>query len=177
MDGRRGLLVRVGIDKTYGRYNAPINPDTNDYLYIPIPQNNNNFRPGMETTFDDLLPYFYSWSQRNATEIEFPQYLKNKACHLDPDFHFLTYGDQGTGRGWRIAELKEWDFLVFFASFNPIKKCDYNLIYALYGIMVVEKLLRVCEIPESEFHKNAHTRIKNMNNDHLVVFAKSLVSG
>jgi hypothetical protein len=43
--------------------------------------------------------------------------------------------------------------------------------------MVVERIVRVADVPENEFHKNAHTRIKNMNRDHLVVFAKPSLSG
>ncbi len=34
MNKNKGLLMRVGIDQEYGHYNAPINPETNDYLYM-----------------------------------------------------------------------------------------------------------------------------------------------
>ncbi|MER0170546.1 MAG: hypothetical protein DU489_08075 [Nitrosomonas sp.] len=177
MKDRKGLLMRVGIDKTDGEYNAPINPRTNDYIYMPILQGKGDFIPGMKTSYNDLSSYFESWSQRNNADIQFPQHLNNKTCHLDPDFEFSTYGDQATGRGLRVADLKEWDFLAFFASFKPINKCDHNLIYALYGIMVVDKILKVRDMPENEYHKNAHTRIMNRNGEHLVVFAKPSLSG
>lgn len=177
MNDRKGLLMRVGIDQTFGGYNAPINPNTNDYIYLPIPQEKDDFKVGMRTSYDDLLPYFASWCQKNSVEIEFPQNQINKGCHLDPDFDFSTYGDQATGRGLRVRDLKEGDFLAFFASFKPIIKCDYNLIYALYGIMVVDKVLRVADVPEKELHKNAHTRINNSNKDHFVVFANPSLSG
>jgi len=123
MSDRKGLLIRVGIDQTFGNYNAPINPNTNDYIYMPIPQSDDDFKSGMRTSYDDLLPYFKSWCQENSTAIEFPQHLNNKATHLDPDFDFSTYGDQATGRGLRVGDLKEGDFLAFFASFKPIIKC------------------------------------------------------
>lgn len=177
MNVRKGLLMRVGIDQTYGKYNSPINPNTNDYMYLPIPQGSDDFKSGMRTSYDDLLPYFESWCQRNATAIDFPQNLAQISCHLDPDFDFSTYGDQATGRGLRIGELKEGDFLAFFASFKPITKCDHKLIYALYGIMVVDKVLRVADVPDTELHKNAHTRVNNINNDHWVVFANPSLSG
>jgi len=178
MNDRKGLLMRVGIDQTYVKYNAPINQSTNDYIYMPIPQGKDDFKSGMRTSYDDLLPHFESWRQKNGTDIQFPQHLKNHmSCHLDPDFDFSTYGDQATGRGLRVGDLNEGDFIAFFASFKPITKCDHNLIYALCGIMVVDKVLRVADIHENEFHKNTHTRVKKKNPDHWVVFANPSLSG
>ena len=43
--------------------------------------------------------------------------------------------------------------------------------------MVADKVLKVMDMPESDLHKNAHTRINNMNKDHLVVFADPNLSG
>lgn len=177
MNDIKGLLMRVGIDQTFGGYNAPINPSTNDYMYIPIPQGSDDFKLGMRTSYDDLQPYFHSWMQKNCSEIEFPKNLNNSGCHLDPDFDYSTYGDQSTGRGLRVGEIKKGDFMAFFASFKPITKCDHNLIYALYGIMSVDKVLRVSDVPENELHKNAHTRVNNSNKDHWVVFANPSLSG
>lgn len=176
MNGRKGLLMRVGIDQTFGGYNAPINPNTNDYMYLPIPEGK-DFKSGMRTSYDDLSPYFASWCQNNGAKIEFPPNLNNKGCHLDPDFDFLTYGDQATGRGLRVGDIGKGDFLAFFASFKPITKCDHKLIYALYGIMVVDKVLRVADVPENELHKNAHTRVTHINIEHWVVFANPSLSG
>ena len=178
MNDRKGLLIRVGIDQTFGEYNAPINPSTNDYIYMPIPQDNANFLSGMGTTYDELLPHFESWCHKNHSTIEFPENLKNnRGCHLDPDFDFSTYGDQATGRGLMIAGLRKGDFIAFFASFKPIQECDHRLVYALYGIMVVDKVLKVSDISKNEFHKNAHTRIEDMNQYHLVVYANPSLSG
>jgi len=177
MNSRKGLLIRVGIDQTFGNYNAPINPDINDYIYMPIPQSDDNFKPGMRTSYSQLCPYFESWIQKNRSNIEFPQHLMNSATHLDPDFYFSTYGDQSTGRGLRVGELKNGDFLAFFASFKPITKCSHKLIYALYGMMVVDKVLRVAEVPDGLMKSNAHSRVQNANNDHLVVFAHPDLSG
>ena len=33
----RGLLIRVGIDQAYGGWNAPIDPMTGEFVYVPIP--------------------------------------------------------------------------------------------------------------------------------------------
>jgi hypothetical protein len=176
MNDRQGLLLRVGIDQTCGKYNAPINPSTHDYMYLPIPQQRDRFISGMVTTYDTALPYFESWCQKNDTKIQFnPE--GDGGCHLDPDFDYSTYGDQATGRGLQVAKLKKGDFIVFFASFKPITPSEHNLIYALYGMMVVDEVLNVAGISENEFYKNAHTRITNKDSDDLVVFADPSLSG
>jgi hypothetical protein len=177
MNNRKGLLIRVGIDQTYGNYNAPLNPRTNDYMYLPIPQGKDTFILDLETTYAAALPYFETWCQTNNTKIKFPEHLENETCHLDPDFDYLTYGDQATGRGLRVGDLKKGDFIAFFASFKPITPCEHNLIYALYGIMVVDNVLKVSDIPKNKFHMNAHTRVNDRNPEHWVVFANPSLSG
>ena len=177
MNSKRGLLMRVGIDQTYGKYNAPINPETGDYLYMPIPQEGHEFRSGMLTSYDAMVAKFDIWNSSNKTTLEFPPHLIGKSCHLDPDFEYLTYGDQATGRGYQVRELKEGDFLVFFASFKPVRPCEHKLIYALYGMITVDSVKRVSELGMTDFHKNAHTRISDPNMDHLIVFGKKEFSG
>jgi hypothetical protein len=181
MNNRKGLLMRVGIDQTFGKYNAPVNPETNDYIYMPIPQEGNTFTPGMEKTYNILKPHFESWCQNNGVNMPFPPHLIDDpnyiGCHLDPDFDYSTYGDQATGRGLRVGDLKKGDFIAFFASFKPIAQCEHKLIYALYGIMFVDRVERVADVSEAEFHKNAHTRVLDKNMGHLVVFADPTLSG
>jgi hypothetical protein len=173
----KGLLMRVGIDKTFGAYNAPINPATNDFLYMPIPEDRYAFRAGMQTSYSDISPSFREWASINCFEAEFPEQLQHRNCHLDPDFTSLTYGDQGTGRGNRIRQLVKGDFLAFFASFKPIQPWSHTLIYALFGIMVVDKVVKVSDLPEVDLARNAHSRIENSNPAHLVVFAQPQFSG
>lgn len=177
----KGLLLRVGIDQTFGHYNAPINPLTNDYLYMPIPQGQDSpeqtFRHGMQTTYAQIEPHFKDFSVRNSVNLSFPEHLKSIGCHLDPDFKNLTYGDQATGRGCRVGELAEGDFIAFFASFRPITPCDHALVYALYGIFFIDKIKKAEDISSDQWHVNAHTRIQNMNDEHLVVFADKSRSG
>ena len=175
MNSTKGLLMRVGIDQTYGKYNAPINPETNDYLYIPIPDKNED-----KTTYHQIKPHFNAWVKRNNAVIEFPYHLEQMGgCHLDPDFDYLTYGDQGenTGRGRRVATLNKGDFIAFFASFNPIKKCSHSLVYALYGIMFVDKVMKAKNVSVEDLNKNAHTRLVDVNGEHLIVYADPLISG
>ena len=127
---------------------------------MPIPQDTNDLISEMKTTYDAIKPYFDSWCQKNDAKIKFIDNISLDGCHLDPDFDCSTYGDQVTGRGLRVRDLKTGDCIVFFASFKPISECGQNLIYALYGMMVVDKVLKVSDIPEKEFFKNAHTRVK-----------------
>lgn len=174
---RKGILIRVGIDQTFGNYNAPMNPETNDYIYMPIPQSSRTFRSGMLTSYMDIKEPFLSWCNKNGVKIEFPEHLENWNCHLDPDFKYSTYGDQATGRGLRIGALEKGDFLVFFASFKPISPCDYKLVYALYGIMFVKEVLKISQMQATSYHMNAHTRVVDMNREDWVVFANPSSSG
>jgi hypothetical protein len=173
----KGLLMRVGIDKTFGQYNAPINPGTNDYLYMPIPEDRHTFKADMQTSYADIAPHFRVWAAENSYAADFPTHLQQRNCHLDPDFSCLTYGDQGTGRGSRVKQLVKGDFLAFFGSFKPIRACSHTLIYALFGMMVVDKVIKVSDLSDSDLSRNAHSRIADMNAEHLVVFAQPEYSG
>lgn len=173
----KGLLLRVGIDKTYGRYNAPINPLTNDYLYMPIPEGQESpqqiFRQGMQTTYAQMDTHFSKFTGRNAIQLAFPEHLRAINCHLDPDFENLTYGDQGSGRGNRVRKLYAGDFIAFFASFRPIPNipCDHVLVYALYGVFFIDDIKKAKDVSSDQWHVNAHTRIQKMNGEHLIAFA------
>lgn len=174
----RGLLMRVGIDQTFGHYNAPINPNNCDYLYMPIPQSKDSiFRNGMATTYQNLIAPFNAWSLRNNVHLKFPDHLVNENCHLDPDFDHVSYGDQATGRGRRVRELKKGDFIAFFASFMPTEPFKEKLVYALYGIIFVDYVEKLGNLPENQFYKNAHSRIVDQNPEHLVVFGDTAISG
>jgi hypothetical protein len=177
MNQRRGLLMRVGIDQTFGEYNAPMNPETGDYIYMPIPESRREFKPGMSTTYDSMVSKFDCWNKSNGSTLVFPPHLQGKNCHLDPDFDYVSYGDQATGRGLRVCELQKGDFLAFFASFKPTHACEHKLIYALYGIIVVDSISTVKNLEPVRFHENAHTRVLSPDLDHLVVFGDPILSG
>ncbi len=34
----RGYVVRIGVDQAYGQGNAPMDPRTNEFMYVPIPE-------------------------------------------------------------------------------------------------------------------------------------------
>ena len=175
----RGILLRVGIDQAFGGCHAPVDPDTREFVYLPIPEDLKRFKPGVETTYDDFISPMKRFAEERVTksEIAFPTNLIGTGCHLDPDFNHLTYGDQPTGRGRRVASLNQGDFVAFFAGLNPVRQCDQKLIYALIGIYFVKELKRVRELDKTESGRDAHSRRRGENGDDVVVMADSDRSG
>lgn len=175
----KALLVRVGIDLTSGGWNAPVNPHTFEFAYVPIPENEGKEKDG--TKKKPIRPgYGKSYEQFKICCQKFgknvPEQLlnKNKYAHLDPDFSKLTYGDENQ-RGNRIRELEEDDIIVFYAGIRSTG-LEQKLIYALIGLYVVDKVIPAELIPEKDWDKNAHTR-RHFDKTDIIVFAKSGRSG
>jgi hypothetical protein len=166
----KGLLVRVGVDQAYGYWNGPINPDSKDFCYVPIPQEKSDFRLGYERSYQET----HSGLERFGLEL--PKQLVGQYMHLDPDFKELTYGDQGK-RAKRIQnELGLGDFIVFYASLKPISDCEHKLLYSIIGIYFIESFMPAKDIEKKHWHKNAHTRIEPDESD-IVISAIPSVSG
>ncbi|MEP7246428.1 MAG: hypothetical protein ABI885_22490, partial [Gammaproteobacteria bacterium] len=119
-----GLLVRVGIDSTCGEWNAPVRDD-GEFAYVPIPEGR-DCHPGLARSYDEYV------SAVHRCGVELPPSLLGDHTHLDPDFEFLTFGDQGQ-RGRRIAELEPGDLLAFYAGLRPVNSRGF-LQYALIGL-------------------------------------------
>src|SRR4051812_13532974 len=90
----RGLLVRVGIDSTAGKWNAPCDPKDGAFYFVAIPESNPS-SPNYDHLYDEFAPFVSRLDK-------LPPRLLGTHCHLDPDFHNLTYGDGGQ-RANRIA--------------------------------------------------------------------------
>lgn len=171
----KALLVRVGIDlsKKSGGWNAPVNPDTGKFAYVPIIEDESKgkkkIRYGYETSYDQ-----FKVACQNL-DVELPEKLYDKCAHLDPDFSNLTYGDE-RDRGEPLWKLENGDILAFYAGLFPTKPCEQKLIYAMIGLYVVDKVIPAEEIPEEDWHRNAHTR-RNPDKTDIVVFAKPGLSG
>ncbi len=175
----KGLLVRVGIDQTAGRWNGPVDLASGRFTYVPIPQNRdkNPLRKNLSRFYEELTPSL------DTFELAVPTHLQGQPMHLDPDFENLTYGDVDQ-KGKQIQQkLKAGDFLVFYSAFNTIDldnpsqaKKSKNLCYALMGILFINRIEKAKDIPKAEWHKNAHTRIEPSDTD-IVVFADSERSG
>lgn len=140
----------MGVDGTYGEWNAPVNPDDGSFVYVPIPEDADSQRAGMETTYREFELALNGWPKM-------PEPLARMNTHLDPDFRCLTYGDDAK-RGKVIAAMKPGDFVVFYAGLRPTRSTDDNLVYALIGQMFVKEVLRASDVSQQRLHENAHAR-------------------
>jgi hypothetical protein len=179
------FLIRVAIDitKASGCFNAPINPETNEFTYVPI-QEHRNPKSKLITTFEEFV------EPCTNTGFDLPARLQKLPTHLDPDFSKLTYGDvdgidlaskKMSYRGRPLKTLKENDVLVFYASLKPTKPSSSSkdkLIYAIIGLFVLkESYLSAAEFCRRGLgDSNAHTRCE-YNDADIIFAAKSGKSG
>jgi hypothetical protein len=176
----KAILVRVGVDQAYGGWNAPSDPESQRFVYVPIPEKAGTpFQPGLERPYAELLPTLRGFSEQHELLHEhcgFPHDLSNATMHLDPDFEHLTYGDNGDRRGVEIKDLGSGDLVVFYAGLQSIRE-SRRLIYALVGLYVVEDIVMAVDIPADLWKSNAHTRKLKIGSPDIVVRAKEGVSG
>jgi hypothetical protein len=170
MELTSAILVRVGIDASYGRWNAPADPITREFVYVPIPEAC-QLRAGHVVSYSRVLPVLQSFSQKRDvgldTDLGFRAALRELPMHLDPDFDFLTYGDDGSRRGREIALLQAGDFLVFYAGMRSV--VDRRLVYGLVGLLTVDEIVAAADVPEHRLGENAHTRRLNPRPSEVVV--------
>ena len=176
----KGLLVRVGIDQSYGHWNAPVDPDTKEFVYVPIPEGKPQ-GPGLETTYPNHLPALELFcNARNvdlAHDLSFPSDLHKMATHHDPDFKHLTYGDVGDKRGSRITNMQGGDIIVFYAGLRPTKPCEHKLLYAIIGLYVIDEVVLAGNVSPDRWGENAHTRRQDISCRDVIVRAKQGVYG
>jgi hypothetical protein len=166
----RALLVRVGADCTEagGRWNAPVDSGSGAFAYVPIPEPA-RVSTGLETPFTRWAPAVERLGAR------LPASLLDRLAHADPDFENLTYGDRRE-RGRQIrAKLGAGDLLVFYAGLRDVR--DHRLVYALIGILTVERIVAARELPPGRRHENAHTRRREIGVSDVVVYGREGVSG
>jgi hypothetical protein len=178
----KGILLRVGCDqtKTGGSWNAPVNPVSWQYAYVPIPEDeakHNHFSPC--PTYAMFEPSIRSLGTRLP-----PALLPQAKVHLDPDFASLTFGqpfkkDRGklSSRGQIINQLSIGDFIAFYSAFRPTQVgYKYPLAYCLFGIFYIHRKTYVKDLSEKERSQFAHGRRANADND-LVVWGAPHNSG
>lgn len=160
----QGILVRVGIDQTSGRWNPPCTKDGR-FLFVPIPEKEPCL-PQVTTRYRDIKPKVTRFLDEYCPAVRFPRDW-NQPTHLDPDFDELTYGDDPC-RGRDLFHLNAGDFLAFYASFKPIDGGD--LVYALIGFFEVEGPGQpACMISPADYPRNAHTRRRDVHPADVVV--------
>ena len=106
----KAILVRVGIDQSDGGWNAPADPATGQFVYVPIPEKpGTRFRAGCRRTYDEVLPALRTCAEARGLDLDrnlkWPESLAGRPMHLDPDFEHLTYGDVGNARGSGMRDL------------------------------------------------------------------------
>lgn len=171
----QAILIRVGADQTFGQWNAPCNPATGEFVYVPIPQNKPNAE-GLARQYHPVISSaLETFSARNGVDVRLPNQLLGRRMHLDPDFDYLSYGDTAI-RGRRLLGLRENDWVVFYAGLRSVQGRS-RLVYGLIGLLVVDCVRRVANIPAVEHDWNAHTRLLDRMDTDIVVVGKPRLSG
>ena len=175
------ILVRVGVDQAYGQWNAPVDPESGCFVYVPIPEKQGTpFKAGLERSYQEIFPALRDFVTRSgidpASELTVPPDLQNLSMHLDPDFDWLTYGDNGDVRGAEMKHLRNGDLLVFYAGLRSVRS-KRKLVYALVGLYVVEEVVLARCVPAERHRENAHTRKREIGDPDIVVRGKPGESG
>ena len=172
---KKAILIRIGVDQSFGHWNAPCHPENREFVYVPIPEPQHS-DPNLRSEFREAIQAALTdFSLRNKVNITLPNELLNQSMHLDPDFHHLTYGDT-TRRGKKLLSLEENDWLVFYSGLRSVQG-KHQLIYALTGLLIVDSIAQVKDIPECDYHRNAHTRVASPEPADIIVTGKPGVSG
>lgn len=168
----RAYLIRIGVDQAYGAWNAPMDPVTNEFVFVPIPEAR-PMRQELRTSYAEIEPALAKFRARHfqapKASVELPATLQLEQTHLDPDFGQLTYGDSGTRRGSGLTTLKPDDALVFYAGLKPVAECAHRLVYALVGLYRVAEVARAGLVSESRWSQNAHTRCVETEGSDVIV--------
>jgi hypothetical protein len=195
---RKVILIRVGIDSTRVKkarklgtdqtvacagWNAPVNPKTLEFAYVPILENSETKIVRRE--YEELCSY--EQFKRPCEKIRadpdagLPARFYCMCSHLDPDFGHLTYGDEGR-KGKRLVhqKLAEDDILAFYAGLSPPDLGVGKFIYALIGLYVLAddpvKTTEDFRDNKQYWHMNAHTR-RCLGDDDIVFRGKEGRSG
>jgi Nucleotide modification associated domain 3 len=169
-----GLLVRVGIDSTYGKWNAPCSE--REFCYVPMGATKvtedydtgyGRYRESVQRFVPPSAPLRAQWPRRLPRE-----------AHFDPDFDYLTYGDGGQ-RAARIKEVLasgDDNFIVFYAGLRSIDTA--RLVYSIIGFYRIDRITPAPRVPRRYWHRNAHTRPNGCRDEsQVVVFARRGESG
>lgn len=179
----QALLVRVGIDQQFGKWNAPVDPRTGRFVFVPIPERRpEDLRdaPGCVRRYGEVISVVESLFDESGTKpvgaLAFPPRLLDQPMHLDPDFRELTYGDNGQ-RAVQLQRLVTGDLIGFYSGLRSVLHEDARLVYALTGLYVVDEIVPAGSVSDQrEWYRNAHTR-RTPREDDILVRAKPNVSG
>lgn len=175
----KALLIRVAIDQEFGEWNAPIDPASGRFVYVPIPEKQEPLKD-LVRLYDEIVPALASFSSdlhlTDDLMWTLPDDLPGRPMHLDPDFEHLTYGDNGANRGAKLKRFSDGDLLVFYAGLRAVSDRK-RLMYALVGLFVAEEVVEAIRVPKELWHQNAHTRKRKIGKPDIIVRAKRGKSG
>jgi len=174
----KAILVRIGVDHTYGAWNAPVDLRTGQFVFVPIPDGPaKTYSPGNARRYAEIDASLMQFAEQNGVRgLHCPEQLRQRIMHLDPDFEHLTYGENGVRRGTKIAKLRPNDLIVFYAGLRSIIRPN-KLVYALVGLYVVEEVIRAIDVVAERRRENAHTRWENISENDVVVRGRCGASG
>jgi hypothetical protein len=176
----KAILIRIGVDHEYGRWNAPVDPVSGRFVYVPIPEKQEPLNH-LVRLYDEIVPALTSFSRALhlgvGVERALPSKLPRGPMHLDPDFQHLTYGDNGANRGAKLKTFSDGDLLVFYAGLRPVGDNGERLMYALVGLFVADEVIEAIRVPKKRWHENAHTRKRKIGEPDIIVRAKRGQSG
>jgi hypothetical protein len=168
----KAILIRVGIDHEYGGWNAPVDPVSRRFVYVPIPETQEPLTD-LVRFYDEIVPALATFSSdhhlSSGLALALPKNLLGRPMHLDPDFDHLTYGDNGANRGAKLKKFGNGDLLVFYSGLRPIGDSGKRLLYALVGLFVVEEVTEAIGVPKECWHENAHTRKLKIGEPDIIV--------
>lgn len=178
----KAVLVRIGVDHSYGEWNAPADPASGRFVYVPIPENPNvTFHANCKRSYAEVIPALECFATQRGLDLfgnlTFPPQLTKRAMHLDPDFDQLTYGDVGDRRGSEMKKMKDGDLIAFYAGLRSVDRKAKHLIYALVGLLVVDEVLDAVDVAQERWHENAHTRKTKRGPTDIVARAQPGKSG
>jgi len=170
---KKAILVRVGIDQSdkSGNWNAPVDPDTGAFAYVPILEDEGNGKKPIRHGYKVSYKQFKKPCKNLGKELHQKFLKKGKFAHLDPDFKYLTYGDESRKKKrLESFHLDKGDILAFYAGLRPPHAGSCDLIYALIGLYVLEKpgVTALDDIPQKDWRKNAHTRREYIKDDDII---------
>jgi len=169
-----GLLIRVGADLSCGNANGPIRMHSGEFVYVPIPEGDQRVDQNFGTRYDALAARVTAMV--GAGRDVSPWLPSRDWTHLDPDFDHLTYGNNENVKATRLAQLKPGDFLAFYASLRAVDQPG-TLVYALIGLITVDRIVKADTISDTERHLNAHTRRTPVVASDVVIFGVPELSG
>ena len=166
------LLVRVGADRSIGGgvWNGPVDAQSGKFAYAAIPETR-TVHVGMEKPYSALVPVLSIFGLR------LPPHLSAQQMHVDPDFEYLTYGDQGERARQLRTYISAGDLIIFYASLFDVTG-GARLVYAIIGVFVVDEIVLAADVPINSRHINAHSRrILPAGADDLIVRGRPGSSG